>query len=132
MKIVNHTRSLLTGLLMLSVLALHAQKSSVSAQTTNLNAPVMKTYLIERDLPGAGNLTSEELKNISKTSCTVLKEMGPTIQWMQSYVVGNKIYCVYKAENEELIRQHAKKGGFPCNSITEIVNVISPATATGG
>ena len=132
MKIVNQTRSLLTGLLLLSAIALNAQKSSVSAQTTNLNAPVMKTYLIERELPGAGNLTAEELKNISKTSCTVLKEMGPSIQWVQSYVVGNKIFCVYKAENEDLIKQHAKKGGFPCNSITEIANVISPATATGG
>ena len=132
MKIVNQTRSLLTGLLLVSVLALHAQKASVSTQPTTLNEPVMKTYLIERELPGAGKLTAEELKNISKTSCTVLKEMGTSIQWMQSYVVGNKIYCVYRAENEELIKQHAKKGGFPCNSITEIVNVISPATATGG
>ena len=112
MKIVNRPRSLLTGLLLVSVLALHSQKSSV-AQSTNLNAPTMKTYLIERELPGAGNLTAEELKNISKTSCTVLKEMGPTIQWMQSYVVGNKIYCVYKAENEELIKQHAKKVASP-------------------
>ena len=130
MKIVNLTRSLLTGLLLVSVLALNAQNSSGPNQTLTSNAPVMKTYLIERDLPGAGNLTADQLKNISKTSCAVLKEMGPSIQWMQSYVVGNKIYCVYKAENEELIRQHAKKGGFPCNNISEIVNVISPATAT--
>ena len=101
MKIVNQTRSLLTGLLLVSVLALHAQKSSVSTQPTTLNEPVMKTYLIERELPGAGKLTAEELKNISKTSCTVLKEMGTSIQWMQSYVVGNKIFCVYRAENEE-------------------------------
>ena len=88
-----------------------------------------KQHLLSKNLR---ELTAEELKNISKTSCTVLKEMGTSIQWMQSYVVGNKIYCVYRAENEELIKQHAKKGGFPCNSITEIVNVISPATATGG
>jgi hypothetical protein len=93
--------------------------------TTN----VMKTYLIEREIPGAGKLTAEELKGISQTSCAVLKEMGPKIQWIQSYVTGNKIVCVYKAENEELIKEHAKKGGFPANSITEVANVISPATA---
>jgi hypothetical protein len=89
----------------------------------------MKTYLIEREIPGAGKLTSEQLKSISQTSCNVLKEMGPKIQWIQSYVTGNKIYCVYKAENEDLIREHAKKGGFPANTITEISSVISPATA---
>jgi len=90
----------------------------------------MKTYLIERDIPGAGKLTPEQLKTISQTSCTVLKEMGPKIEWIQSYVTGDKIFCVYKAESEELIREHAKKGGFPANVITEIGTVISPATAT--
>ena len=129
MKIVNSTRGFLTGVLLLSVLALNAQKKSGPNQSLTPNAPAMKTYLIERDLPGAGNLAADQLKSIAKTSCAVLKEMGPDIQWIQSYVVGNKIYCVYKAENEELLRQHAKKGGFPCNNISEIVNVISPATA---
>lgn len=89
----------------------------------------MKTYLIEREIPGAGKLTAEELKSISQTSCGVLKEMGPTIQWIHSYVTGNKIYCIYKAENQELIREHAKKGGFPANTIVEVGTMISPATA---
>jgi hypothetical protein len=91
--------------------------------------PVLKTYLIEREIPDAGKLTPAQLKTISQTSCSVLKEMGPSIQWIQSYVTGNKIYCIYKAENAELIKEHAKKGGFPANNIIEIANVISPATA---
>lgn len=89
----------------------------------------MNSYLIERDIPGAGTLTPEQLKGISQASCSVLTEMGPDIQWLQSYVTGDKIFCVYKAENEELIREHAKKGGFPANTITEISSVISPETA---
>ena len=89
----------------------------------------MKTYLIERDIPGAGKFTPEQLKSISQKSCGVLKEMGPQIEWIQSYVTGDKIFCVYKAQNEELIREHAKKGGFPANKITEVFTEISPATA---
>lgn len=89
----------------------------------------MKTYVIEREIPNAGKLTQDQLKGISQTSCGVLKEMGPKIQWMHSYVTGNKIYCVYKAENEELVKEHAKKGGFPANNIKEVAGVISPATA---
>lgn len=89
----------------------------------------MKTYLIEREIPDAGKLTPEQLKGISQTSCSVLKEMGPKIQWIHSYVTGNKIVCVYKAENEDLIREHAKKGGFPANTITQVHTTISPATA---
>ena len=106
-----------------------AQKTTATDNSKTKNATEMKTYLIEREIPGAGKLTAEELKGISQTSCSVLREMGPKIQWMQSYVTGNKIYCVYKAENEDLIREHAKKGGFPANTITEISSVISPATA---
>ena len=89
----------------------------------------MKTYVIERNIPNASIMTPQELKTVSQTSCAVLKEMGSRIQWIQSYVAGNKIYCIYKAENEELIREHAKKGGFPANVITEVASVISPATA---
>lgn len=89
----------------------------------------MRTYLIEREIPDAGKLTPEQLKVISQTSCSVLREMGPQIEWIHSYVTGNNIFCVYKAENEELIRAHAKKGGFPANRITQISSVISPATA---
>ena len=103
-----------------------AQKAEHSKTT---NTTEMKTYLIEREIPDAGKLTPEQLKAISQKSCAVLKEMGPRIQWVQSYVTGNKIYCIYKAENAELIREHAKKGGFPANSIVEVPSVISPATA---
>lgn len=90
----------------------------------------MKTYLIEREIPGAGDFTPEQLKAISQKSCSVLDEMGPTIEWQHSYVTGDKIFCIYKAENEDLIREHAKKGGFPANNIIEVGSVISPATAS--
>jgi hypothetical protein len=106
-----------------------AQKATETQNSQTKKTVEMKTYLIERQIPGAGKLTPEQLKAISQTSCTVLKEMGPRIQWIQSYVTGDKIYCVYKAENEELIREHAKKGGFPANNIMEIGSIISPATA---
>jgi hypothetical protein len=105
--------------------------ASVCAQDkpSQKKAPVMKTWLIERDIPGAGAFTPADLKGISQKSCSVLKEMGTGIQWLQSYVTGNKVFCVYRAENEALLREHAKKGGFPVTSITEIANTISPATA---
>lgn len=89
----------------------------------------LHTYVIERNIPGAGKLSAAELKSISQTSCTVLKEMGPKIQWIQSYVTGDKIYCIYKAESVELVQEHAKKGGFPANSIAEVATIISPETA---
>ena len=106
-------------------------QTTASNNSTNTKTTTMKSYLIERDIPGAGKLTPEQLKSISQKSCSVLKEMGPQIQWVQSYVTGDKIFCVYRAESEELIREHAKKGGFPANKITEIETVISPATAMG-
>lgn len=93
------------------------------------NNNTMKTYVIERIIPGAGDLTAEQLKGISQTSCTVLKEMGSKIEWQHSYVTGDKVYCVYNAENKKLIEEHAKKGGFPANSISEVATMISPATA---
>ncbi len=89
----------------------------------------MPKYLIERDIPGAGNLSAEELQGVSQKSCSVLQEMGPQIQWVHSYVTGDKVYCVYIAPNEEMIREHAKQGGFPANRISEIRAVIDPATA---
>ncbi|HEX6334326.1 MAG TPA: DUF4242 domain-containing protein [Flavisolibacter sp.] len=89
----------------------------------------MKTFVIEREIPGVGQLSAAELKAISQTSCGVLKEMGPRIQWIHSYVTGNKIYCIYMAENEELVREHARKGGFPANFVNETFAIISPATA---
>ena len=98
-------------------------------QVITKNNKTMKTYVIERNIPGAGDLTAEQLKGISQTSCTVLKEMGPKIEWQHSYVTGDKVYCVYKAENKSLIEEHANKGGFPANSISEVATTISPATA---
>lgn len=86
-------------------------------------------YVIEREIPGAGNLTSEELQAISQTSCGVLDKMGSDIKWLHSYVTGDKIYCVYMAKNEDLVREHAQKGGFPANSVSEVKTVIDPATA---
>ncbi|MEP6718834.1 MAG: DUF4242 domain-containing protein [bacterium] len=89
----------------------------------------MPKYLIEREIPGAGNLSKGDLQGISQTSCGVLQKMGPQIQWIQSYVTGDKVYCVYIAPNEEMIRQHAQQGGFPANRISEIKSVIDPTTA---
>ena len=126
-RITKHCHLLIAVMLFAGFTAM-AQKTSTSSTTSNQTT--MKTYLIEREIPNAGKLTPAELKSISQTSCSVLKEMGPKIQWIQSYVTGDKIYCVYRAENEELIREHAKKGGFPANKIIEIGSVISPATAT--
>jgi hypothetical protein len=89
----------------------------------------MPKYVIEREIPGAGNLTTEQLNRISQTSCGVLSDMGPQIQWLQSYVTDNKIYCVYIAPNEEMTREHANQGGFPANSVSKVVTVIDPITA---
>lgn len=89
----------------------------------------MPKYVIERDLPGAGNLTAAELQDISQKSCDVLAKMGPKIQWVQSYVTGDKIYCVYIAPNEAMVREHAQDGGFPANRISEVMIVIDPTTA---
>ena len=122
-------RILVFAIMLFAGYASRAQTTTASNNSTTANSTTMKTYLIERDIPGAGKLTPEQLKTISQKSCSVLKEMGPQIQWIQSYVTGDKIFCVYKAENEELIREHAKKGGFPANKITEVSTEISPATA---
>lgn len=89
----------------------------------------MKTFVIERDIPGAGKFTPADLKSISQKSCTVLKDLGPEIKWLHSYVTGNKIYCIYQATSEEIIREHAKKGGFPANAVVQVGTVISPDTA---
>ncbi|MFK8068964.1 MAG: DUF4242 domain-containing protein [Gammaproteobacteria bacterium] len=91
----------------------------------------MPKYLIERDIPDAGSLKPEELTGISQKSCSILKEMGPEIQWVHSYVTDNKVYCVYNAPNVEAIQTHAEKGGFPANSISQIKTVIDPTTAEG-
>ncbi|HYE78607.1 MAG TPA: DUF4242 domain-containing protein [bacterium] len=89
----------------------------------------MPKYVIERELPGAGKLSQDELVGISQKSCDVLRNLGPEIQWIQSYVTGDKIYCVYHAANPDLIRKHAEQGGFPANAINEVHCVIDPATS---
>jgi hypothetical protein len=89
----------------------------------------MPKFVIEREIPGAGTLTAEQLKAISQTSCGVLNKMGPEIQWVNSHVTDNKIYCVYIAPNEEMVREHAKQGGFPANSIHQVSAIIDPTTA---
>ena len=89
----------------------------------------MPKYVIEREIPGAGNLTAEELKGISQTSCGVLREMGSEIQWVESFVTEDKIYCVYVAPNEATIREHAEKGGFPANRVSRVATVIDPTTS---
>jgi hypothetical protein len=89
----------------------------------------MPKYVIEREIPGAGKLTAEQLKGVSQTSCGVLSKMGPEIQWVHSYVTDDKIYCIYNAPNEEMVLEHAKQGGFPANSINKVSAVIDPITA---
>ena len=89
----------------------------------------MPKYVIEREIPGAGKLTSEQLKAISQTSCGVLSRMGSQIQWVNSYVTTDKIYCIYNAPNEEMIHEHAKQGGFPANTVSRVSAIIDPTTA---
>lgn len=89
----------------------------------------MPRYVIERDIPGAGSLSPQELRTISQKSCSVLEGLGPQVQWVQSYVTGDKVYCVYLSPNEELIREHARQGGFPADRISEVKSIIDPVTA---
>lgn len=89
----------------------------------------MPKYVIERDIPGAGQLSADELKAISQKSCGVLRHLGPQIQWQQSYVTDDKVYCVYIAPNEKMVREHAEQGGFPANRISEVSRMIDPTTA---
>jgi uncharacterized protein DUF4242 len=91
----------------------------------------MPKFVIEREIPGVGSFTPEQLQAISQKSCSVLRNLGPQIQWLQSFVTDNKIYCVYIAPNEEMVREHAKQGGFPANSVAQVRRVIDPTTAEG-
>ncbi|MDT5293156.1 MAG: hypothetical protein QOJ76_36 [Acidobacteriota bacterium] len=91
----------------------------------------MPKFLIEREIPGAGDMSAPELQAVSQKSCGVLRELGPQIQWVESYVTDDKIYCVYIAPNEELVREHAERGGFPANRVSEIKRMIDPTTAEG-
>ena len=89
----------------------------------------MPKFVIEREIPGAGALSADQLHAISQTSCGVLREMGPQIQWLHSYVTDDKVYCIYIAPNEAAVREHAQKGGFPANRISEVREIIDPTTA---
>ena len=123
------SRFILGCLLLVSIQLTFAQnQTDLQTSTSNGDESTMKTYLIEREIPDAGLLTAEELKGISQKSCGVLKEMGPEIQWLHSYVVTGKTYCVYTAPDEELIREHARMTGIPCNNIAEIRKIINPST----
>ena len=89
----------------------------------------MPKYVIEREIPGAGQLSSQDLKGISRKSCGVLGTLGPQIQWVESFVTGDKVYCVYIAPNEDMVREHARQGGFPANRVSEVMTMIDPTTA---
>jgi hypothetical protein len=91
----------------------------------------MPKYVIEREIPGVGNLTPDEVQGVAQKSCSVLNKLGPSIQWLHSYVTADKIYCVYIAPNEEMVREHAKQGGFPANRISEVRLIIDPTSAEG-
>ena len=130
MKRIIHCCALTFAFLLLFGFAGMAQSASTN-QSQIKKQSNMKMYVIEREIPGLGQFTPEQLKSASQTSCNVLKGMGPNIEWIHSYVTGNKMYCIYRAENVELIKEHARKGGFPANSIVEVSDIISPATATG-
>lgn len=106
-------------------LALATAAAAVQAQ-----APAMQRYLIEREIPGASKMTAEDLRGGAAKSNAVLRELGPDIQWVHSYVAGDKVYCIYQAPSEALIREHAAKSGFPANRITLIATVIDPTTAS--
>ena len=89
----------------------------------------MPKFVIEREIPGAGKLTADQLHAISQKSCGVLQSMGPRIQWLQSYVTDNKIYCIYIAPDEATVREHARQGGFPANSVAQVRSIIDPTTS---
>jgi hypothetical protein len=108
----------------MAVTLLQVAKKSFSSPTQQ-----MPKYIIERDIAGAGKLTPEQLQGISQKSCGVLKKLGPQIQWLQSYVTDDKVYCVYIAPDEATVREHAKQGGFPANRISEVKGIIDPTTA---
>lgn len=122
--------SLLMTVLMLIGYVTYAQKTDSKLSTTSKQTK-MKTYLIERHVPNAGQLTNAQLQEIAQKSCGVISAMGPQIEWDHSYVVGDKLYCVYRATSEDVIREHGKKGGFPVNEIYEVAAIFSPESAKG-
>ncbi len=106
----------------------NSEKTSADSIRAEAQATSQNMYVIEREIPGASDLTPEDLKGISQKSNGVLDEMGSEIKWLHSYVAGDKVYCVYTAPNEEMVREHAKKGGFPANSVSKVTTVIDPST----
>jgi hypothetical protein len=120
------TKLILTPVLTLMLAASAFATEAVTPETLPAGEHM---YVIERVIPGAGDFTADKLKSISQTSCGVLSQMGSKIQWLHSYVTGDKIYCVYVAPNEEMVREHAKLGGFPANSVSEVKTIIGPETA---
>jgi len=127
---ISMTMTLLSLILMFGSLTAYTQTASISKTKNEKSMKTMNTYVIEREIPNAGNLTAADLQGIAQKSCSVLKELGPDIEWVQSYVTDNKIFCIYRAENEEILRTHAMKGGFPINSVHLLSTIISPSTAT--
>ncbi len=119
-------------LLMLWASAVLSQdkKATTPTKEKSMSTTTMNTYVIERQIPEAGALNAADLQGISQKSCSVIKELGPEIEWVQSYVTNDKIFCVYRAANESILKEHAEKGGFPINSINQLSAMISPATAT--
>jgi len=126
-------QSLIISVLILTVALMttgcnNTERSSAESIRAEARTSKQNMYVIEREIPGASKLTPEDLKGISQASNGVLEEMGTDIKWMHSYVAGDKVYCVYTAANEDLVREHAKKGGFPANSVTKVTTVIDPST----
>ncbi len=126
------TTTIIIGLILTlgTTIAFAQTPSTTTKQSETMKTTTMNTYVIEREIPNAGKLTAEDLQGMSQKSCAVLKELGTGIEWIESYVTDNKIFCVYRAENEEMLRTHAMKGGFPINKINLLSTKISPATAT--
>ena len=132
MKTATKINVLLVALMLVSM-ATFGQEASTKQKNEkerSTQSKTMNTYVIEREIPEAGKLNAVDLQGISQKSCSVLKELGPQIEWVQSYVTDNKLFCIYRAENEEILRTHAAKGGFPINSVHKLSTMISPATAT--
>ena len=111
------------------IVKLQAENSALAMVKPEALTENMKMYVIEREIPALGEWSAEDLKGASQTSCGVLKEMGSDIKWLHSYVTGDKMYCVYLAPNEEMVREHAQKGGFPANAVNSVGTIISPQTA---
>lgn len=122
--------SFLKTLIVALLLSVTAGIAVASEQPRPESLPAgMNMYVIERDMPGLGKMSPAELKAASQKSCSVLRNLGPQVTWLHSYVTGDKMYCVYLAPNEELVREHAKQGGFPANAVNKVTTIIGPKTA---